>query len=422
MAISKKTNQLAILGGDRTLEWVTPQRLVSEKAVEAVTEIAASGQWWMGKEGHSAVQALETAMRESQSTQYALGVTNGTHALEILLRNLGVGIDDQVAIPAYAPSSVAAAVLIIGAIPVCIDVCPDTMTMDPDALQASLTPKVKAILFHYLSGVAGAIDGVLAIAKKNNLPVIEDCRYAYSAQSKGRPVGSLGSAGAFDFQTGQMVSGGEGGVIVTQDADLYERCWSQHNCGRRRGKSRGEYVEVGSNYRMAAFQAALIQVQQQQWATELPQFLQNLAHMDQVLAQLKGITPQYRDPQDQAPTWRYLFRYESQAFENLPISLFVTALQAEGVPCEPSPYVALHQTALLQSNHLNPSNRLTRPGQLRSDDEAQMLPRAEQLTQTVVAIPFTRILGTDPPIAQIVEAIEKVRYHAVALVQGTRAV
>jgi 3-amino-5-hydroxybenzoate synthase len=420
MSISKDM-KLAILGGDRTCNWITPQPSVNAEAVEAVTAIAASGQWWMGKEGHPAVIELEATMRQSQKTQYALAITNGTHAIEMLLRNLGVGIGDQVIVPAYGPHSVAAVVLIVGAAPVFIDVCLDTMTMDPDALQASITPRVKAILYHHLSGVTGAIDRVLEIAKKHHLPVIEDCRHAYGAQSKGRPVGSLGSAGAFDFQTGQMVSAGEGGVIVTQDADLYERCWSQHNCGRRRGQSRGAYFEVGSNYRMAAFQAALIQVQQKYWAMELPQFLQNLDQMDQALMQLEGVTPQYRDPQDRAPTWRYLFRYDPQTFQNLSIDLLIKALQAEGVPCEQSPYIALHQIPLCQDYGFDPSQTTAQP--LLSDDPCNPTrPYTEQLTQTVVGVPYPVLLGIAPPILQIIEAIEKVRHHAIELVHRSEAV
>ncbi|MGF1600593.1 MAG: DegT/DnrJ/EryC1/StrS family aminotransferase [Thermosynechococcaceae cyanobacterium] len=420
MATSKNIKQLALLGGDPALAWVTPERLVSKEAIEAVTAIAASGQWWMGKEGHPAVQTLEAAMSQSQGTQYALGITNGNHAIEILLRNVGVGVGDQVVIPAYAPSSVATAVLIIGAIPVLVDVCLDTMTMDPEALLGSITPRVKAILYHHLSGVAGAIDRILTMAKEHHLPVIEDCRYAYGAQSKGRPVGSLGTAGAFDFQRDQMVSGGEGGIIVTHDEDLYERCWSQHNCGRRRGKSRGEYFEVGSNYRMAAFQAALIQVQQKRWATELPQFLQNLAHMDQALVQIEGLMPQYRDPQDQAPTWRYLFRYDPQAFQSLPIALLIKALQTEGVPCEPSPYYALSQTPLLQ-NHRFGLGKSAIQGSSYPDNGRQAFLGAEQLAQTVVGIPYSFFLGATPPPTKIIEAVEKVRHHALELIRSAES-
>ncbi|WP_299493158.1 aminotransferase class V-fold PLP-dependent enzyme [Acaryochloris sp. IP29b_bin.137] len=402
MTIPEDNIQLAMLGGDAAVRHdFSAQIAPTDAEIEAVTAIAASGQWWMGKKGHPAIRKLEASMAQSQGTSYALGVTNGTQALEIILRNLGVGTGDQVIIPAYAPQSVAMVVQILGAEPVLVDVCLGTMTLDPEALSERITPQVKAIIYVHLSGVVGAIDPVLSIAKAYDLPVVEDCRHAYGVKSKGRPVGSLGIAGAFDFQSGQMVSGGEGGVIVTQDKNLYGRCWSQHNCGRRQGRPRSEYYELGSNCRLAAFQAALIQAQCQCWSEELPQVLKNLDQIDACLAAIEGLTPQYRATKDQSPTWRYLFRYESHAFQGLPITLFIKALQAEGVPCEGSPYRGLHQI-------------------LQSRDSQASFPVAERLAQTVVGIPYSIFLGAEAPIQEIGEAITKIQHYAQQLVQSSR--
>jgi hypothetical protein len=137
--------------------------------------------------------------------------------------------------------------------------------------------------------------------------------------------------------------------------------------------------------------------------------------------QLEGVTPQYRDPQDRAPTWRYLFRYDPQTFQNLSIDLLIKALQAEGVPCEQSPYVALHQIPLWQDYGFDPSQTTAQP--LLSDDPCNPIrPYTEQLAQTVVGVPYPVLLGIAPPILQIIEAIEKVRHHATELVHRSEAV
>ncbi|MGA7932842.1 MAG: DegT/DnrJ/EryC1/StrS family aminotransferase [Kovacikia sp.] len=407
---------LALLGGQPTVTTPFPTWPVFDQPeVEAVSKVVESGQWWMGKNGHPAVKDLEAAFAKFQSSQSALAVTNGVHALEIILRSLGIGPGDEVIVPAYAPGTTAMTILQVGATPILAEVKLDTMTLAPESLRRMLSPRTRAVIPVHLNGVTGEIDQILSIAQAHRIFVVEDCTHAHGAESRGRRVGSLGIAGAFDFQDCRMIAAGEGGMIVTRDHKLYEKCWSQHNCGRRFGKSPTGYYAVGTNYRMAPFQAAIARLQLERFKLQLPQRLKNMGLLDQGLSQIPGIIPQRRNLQDQAPAYLYLFRYDAATFNGLARDRLIAALQAEGVPCQIPEYNALHQLSLFQQGRLEaeaPANSGNLPSTALLESAALTFPHAELLAKTTIALPHSVMLGDAYQIQEIVEAVAKIQKYA----------
>ena len=278
--------------------------------------------------------------------------------------------------------------------------------------------RTKAIIYVHLAGVAGSIDSILKIAQDSQLFVVEDCAHAHGAESRGRRVGSLGIAGAFSFQGSKTVTSGEGGAIVTNDEMLYQKCWSLRNCGRLQGRPKYQHYELGSNYRITPFQAAILQVQLQRLAEQIKRRLENAQVLDQGLSQIEGITPQYRNPQDSAPGYLYIFYYQPEAFNNLSRSNFVKALQAEGIPCTEAAYPAIHHTCLFRKRLGRVNSQQTKhtqntvAGRPLTQYAKLSLPNSERVAKETVWLPHQALLGNQAQIQAITVAIRKIQAYS----------
>ncbi|MGA7932843.1 MAG: DegT/DnrJ/EryC1/StrS family aminotransferase [Kovacikia sp.] len=411
-------SQLALLGGHPVIETSFPHwPIFDQSEIEAVQSVVHSGHWGGT---NPVIVTLESAFATFQGTRHALAVTNGSQTMEIILRALGIGPGDEVIVPAYTFIATATAVLMTGATPIIVDINADTITLDPEAFRAAITPRTKAVMPVHIAGVTGLIDQILTIAREHHIAVIEDCAHAHGAESNGRRTGSLGIAGSFSFQGGKVVTAGEGGMIVTNDTPLYEKCWSLREEGRSYSSSTPDIRQVGSNYRLTAFQAAIAQVQLQRFTTQIPQRLNSIEILDKGLSQIPGITPQYRAPKDKAPGYLYLFYYDSEAFNGLPPHLFMKALQAEGVPCGRSGYPPMHKTPLFQNRAFGAGGGcLTqdRKGDYLPDYASLSLPNVERVAREVVCLPHTTLLGTPDQIQGIVEAIHKIQKQSYTLIR-----
>ncbi|MDJ0842759.1 DegT/DnrJ/EryC1/StrS family aminotransferase [Crocosphaera sp.] len=384
-------NTLALLGGTPTIETPFPQWPIFGKSEqEAILPILNSGQW---DKDNPIVKNIEQEFAHFQGCKYGLVVTNGTHSLEIILRGLGIGYGDEVIVPDYTFVATASAVIMVGAKPILVDVCSQTMTLDPAEFEKAISPKTKAVMVVHLGGIIGHIDDILRIAKKYEISVIEDAAHAHGSTIKGKLAGSLGIAGSFSFQTSKTLTSGEGGAIVTNNKKLFEKCWTLVNCGRKLEKSSGKYYEAGSNCRMTAFQAAILSSQLKRFKTQIPQRLYNIKILDDALSQIEGITPQYRPIENNAPGYLYIFYYDTKAFNNLHRRLFVEALKAEGIPSSISAFPPLHQTGIFKKQELK-------------------FPNTEQIASKTVWIPHPVLLGNQQQIEGIIKAIQKIQDHS----------
>ncbi len=236
-----------------------------EREIEALTEVVRSGKW--GELAGSKVLEFQRAFAAYQQARHGVCVVNGTAALQIGLRALGVGPGDEVITTSYTFIATPNAALSLGAVPVFVDIDPDTYLLDPACIEDAITDRTHAIVPVHLFGAACDMDAILDIARRRHLAVLEDACQAWGAEWNGRRVGALGDLGTFSFQSSKNINAGEGGMIVTNDDALEDLVWSLHNVGRRRGGEWYEHVRVGWNYRMTEFQAAMLLVQ----LTRLPE-------------------------------------------------------------------------------------------------------------------------------------------------------
>ena len=185
---------------------------------------------YYGLDLQNEVSALEQEFAAYVGVRYALAVSSGTCALQVALGALGVGPGDEVLIPGYFWVSTVGAVVRSGAIPVLVD-CDDTFNMDPQDAAKKITPRTKAILVVHMNGVIGKIGELIALARQRNLKVIEDCAQAAGASQKGIRAGAFGDLAIFSFQMNKHMTSGEGGMVVTDDENLYRRAFAIHDLG-----------------------------------------------------------------------------------------------------------------------------------------------------------------------------------------------
>jgi len=235
----------------------------------AVSQVLRSGRvnYWTGEQG----KKFEEEFAEYANTKYAVALSNGTIALELALRALGVGYGDEVIVTPRTFIASISAIVMVGATPVFADVDPDSQNIRPDSIEEVLTERSRAIIAVHLAGWPCDMERLLSIAHENDLYVVEDCAQAHGALYKGRSVGGIGHVGAWSFcQDKIMTTGGEGGMITTNDSLLWERVWSLKDHGKSRDAIYNQnhptgfrwlHESFGTNARMTEMQAAIGRVQ-----------------------------------------------------------------------------------------------------------------------------------------------------------------
>lgn len=260
---------------------------IGAKEIEYVTDAITTG--WISSTGRY-VAEFEKELAAVTGRSCALAVTNGTVALEVVLRALGICTGDEVIVPALTFVAPAAAVATVGALPVFAEVTADSWTIDVESVANQITSKTKAIIAVDLLGHPCDYDALLAVA--GNIPVIEDAAQAHGAAYKGKAVGSFGVASTFSFHANKAIATGEGGAVLTDSEELLEKMWLLANHGMT--KERPYFHEViGHNFRMTNLTAAIGLGQVQRWQ-ELTNARNRIATIyDDCLKGVKGV---YRRP------------------------------------------------------------------------------------------------------------------------------
>lgn len=210
---------------------------------------------WISSEGPF-VKEFEQKMSVTVGRKYGIAVANGTAALEVAVQALDIGEGDEVIMPAFTIISCAMAVTKMGAVPVLVDSDLHTWNMNVDEIEAKITLRTKAIMIVHLYGLPADVDKVLVLANKYNLKVIEDAAEMHGQTYNGRPCGSFGDISTFSFYPNKHITTGEGGMIVTDDDQLAERCRMLRNLSFRKDM-RYVHDEISGNYRFTNLQAAV---------------------------------------------------------------------------------------------------------------------------------------------------------------------
>lgn len=263
----------------------------------AVERVLCSGNvnYWTGHEGRS----FETEYAASLGVKHAIAVANGTVALELALLTLGVGPGDEVIVPSRTFIASASAAVMQGATPVIADIDEDSQNLTVDTIAAVMTSRTKAIIAVHLAGWPCDMDPIMEFARKHGLFVIEDCAQAHGAFYKGRPVGSIGHINAFSFCQDKIIStGGEGGLVVTDDDSLWQRAWSFKDHGKswdavynrkHTGSFRFLHESFGTNWRMTEMQAAIGRLQLQRLPSWVERRRENANQIMEGLAGIEGL-------------------------------------------------------------------------------------------------------------------------------------
>lgn len=329
--------QLAALGGKP----VAPEGLrirwpeFGEPEREAILRVLESGQWCRFglPEEQSEVALFEREWAAYHDARFAVAVCNGTTALMVAFGALGVRPGDEVIVPAVTFIATSDAVVLCGGTPIFVDIDPRTYQMDPEAAEAAITERTKALCLVHYAGYPCDLDRFQALAQKHRLPIVEDCAHAQGTSWRGRKVGAHFTCGCFSFQQSKSLTAGEGGAVITDDADLAEHLWAFHNCGRPKGVGRYEHHIVGGNFRLSEWQGAILRAQLRRLPEQTQRRMANGAWLAEQLRQIDGLEPL---PSDERITQRgyyfFVLRYRAEAFGGVRRDVFLRALRAEGIP------------------------------------------------------------------------------------------
>jgi dTDP-4-amino-4,6-dideoxygalactose transaminase len=368
-----------------------------EDEIEALTEVVKSGKW--GALAGDKVMQFERAFASFQQAKFGLCVVNGTAALEVSMRALGIGPGDEVITTPYTFIATPNAAILVGAVPVFVDIDPDTYMIDARLIEGAITERTRAIMPVHLAGCPADMDAILDIAQQHRLFVIEDACQAWGAEWKGRKVGAIGNMGTFSFQSSKNITAGEGGIIVTNDSHLSELAWSLHNIGRCPTGEWYGHLRVGWNYRMTEWQGAVLLVQFGRLPQQMARRDENAAYLTEQLGQIPGIQPLKVDERVTHHSWHlFILRYDANAFNGLPRHDFIAALCAEGIPCSSGYWSLTRAPAILNAlSAMGASSPQPCPVSDRACDEEGVW-----LQQNL-------LLGTETDMDSIVEAMAKIQ-------------
>lgn len=307
---------------------------VDEEDITAVQKVVESGQWWRFTEGkESEVTLFEKEFAAYHDAKYCLTISNGTLAIQAALKALGVEAGDEVIVPAVTFIASATGVILSQGIPIFADIKAETCQIDPDSVEEKITENTKGILVVHYAGYPVDMDAILKIAQKHHLFVLEDSSHAHGTEWKGRKIGAIGNIGTFSFQQSKSLTSGEGGAILTDNEELYEKAYAYHHIGRAFGSEKYEHTIVGPNFRLTELQGVLLRTQLKKLQKQTEIRMQNANLLSYGLKEIGGIEPLKPDKRiTQRGYYFYCFCYHKKEFGGLPREKLLEALNAEGTP------------------------------------------------------------------------------------------
>jgi len=256
------------------------------------------------------VYTLEERVAELAGVAHAVGVNSGTTALLVALIGLGIGAGDEVIVPGYTFVASMSSIVYARAVPILAEV-DTTLNLDPADVRAKITPRTKAIMAVHMLGNPARMDELRAIADEHGLLLIEDCAQAFGASYKGRMLGSIGDVGTYSFNVYKTITSGDGGMVVTSDAEIYRRCFAVHDQGhspRRTGVEVGHRPFVGLDFRMTEIAAAVVLAQMGKLAFIRERLHANKARFKAGIADLPGLAFRHLpDPEGELATLLTVF-------------------------------------------------------------------------------------------------------------------
>ncbi|MFA0812605.1 DegT/DnrJ/EryC1/StrS family aminotransferase [Microbulbifer epialgicus] len=320
----------------------SPWPSFSEEEANAVRDVILSNKvnYWTGLE----CREFERDFAAWAGAKHAIALANGTVALDLALQGLGVGAGDEVIVTPRTFLASVSSIVNAGAIPVFADVDNESQNINAETISAVLSPRTRAIICVHLAGWPCDMDPIMALAAKHDLKVIEDCAQAHGARYKSRPVGSIGHVGTWSFcQDKIMTTGGEGGMVTTNDRELWSRMWSIKDHGKsweavyEREHAPGFrwlHESFGTNWRMMEVQAVIGRIQLQHMPDWHVRRLANAERIWSVANELVGLrVPEVPADIAHAAYKCYVFVDPSELKEGWSRDRILTEIAKQGVPC-----------------------------------------------------------------------------------------
>ena len=390
-------HRLALLGGPAALTRRPPDWPIFDESDRKALNDVMESRVWGGY--HESVGALERRFAAYHGAAHGIALANGTVSLEIALSAVGIKPGDEVIVPPITFVASATAVSRIGAGPVFVDIDPQTINLDPQKVAEHINDRTRAIVVVHFAGHPADLDRLTELCDQRGLVMIEDCAHAHGAEWHERRVGSFGSFGSFSFQASKNMTAGEGGILVTNDAELAERARSISKQGRRTGGAWYEHARLGTNARLTGFQATLLLNQLQRLPQQVATRMERARRLREGLRKIPGLkpTPEMLDERVSAHGLHiFSMKFDQDAFGGVSRSRVIEAMQAEGLPVTAGYPQPIYRNELFK-HHPHVVHDCT---------------EAEAYCRTSVWLPHNALLADEQWIDDALAAVRKVRERA----------
>ncbi len=279
------------------------------------------------------VYSLETEFAKLSGVKYAVAVNSGTTALLVALGGLGIGPGDEVIVPGYTFVASISSIIYARAIPILAEI-DESFNLDPDDVQRKITPRTKAIMAVHMLGNPTRLDELKKIADEHNLILLEDAAQAGGASYKGKPIGSIGNAGCFSFNIFKTITAGDGGMVITDDEELYKRFFAFHDQGHspmRKSVDVGKRPFVGLDFRMTELTAAVVLAQLRKIEKIITTLRNNKRRFKDGIADIKGVKfRDITDPDEECATVMTIILPSKEIARKIAGELGTTVVQKSG--------------------------------------------------------------------------------------------
>ena len=391
-----------------------------EREEKAMLDTIHSGKWFRGS-GKNVVK-FEQVWSQATGAKNCIATNSGTSALFTSLASVGVSAGDEVIVAPYTFIATVNVILLHHALPIFVDTDPETFQIDPSKLEAAITERTAAIIPVHLGGSAADLDGIMAMARKHKLPVVEDACQSHLGEWRGKKLGTVGDTGCFSFQASKNLNCGDGGALLTNSDELADKAYSFHNNCRTRQTSSNDFVyksSRGGNFRMTEFQAGILLAQFTRLADQMKTREENAAYLRTLLKDVPGIVPaKMYDGCTRNAYHLFMFRYQKEHFAGMPRSRFLQALKAEGMECNAG-YGRLNQETFIKNSLQSKSYQRLFPAEtLAKWQERTQCPANDKLSEEAAWFTQNTLLGPRSDMDQMAEALRKLQTYAGDLAKG----
>lgn len=395
--------QLALLGGSPALKEAPPAWPVFDESDRKALNGVLESRIWGGY--HESVGELERQFAAYHGAEYGIALANGTVSLEIALSSAGIKPGDEVLVSPITFVASATAILRVGAVPVFVDIDPETINLDANKVAAHISKRTRAIVVVHFAGHPADLDQLTELCDQHGLAMIEDCAHAHGAEWQEQRVGSFGRFGSFSFQASKNMTAGEGGMLITNDAELAERARSISNQGRRSGGAWYEHARLGTNARLTGFQATLLLNQLQRLPQQLETRMTRARRLQTALRTIAGLKPTPQTLDERVSTHGFhifSMKFDQEAFGGASRERVIEAMQAEGLPVTAGYPQPIYRNELF-SMHAHVVHDCS---------------EAETYCRTSMWLPHNALLADDQWIDAAIVAVRKVRENVDELPSG----